>query len=81
MGEPSIQSGDSMKRGDLVRRTHPAMKSLSAGIVVRVEDAETFNGHIYHVRWANSDTVFWHSREELENVNKCKDGKKSREMA
>ena len=67
-----------MKKGDLVRR---ALDPMPVGIVVRVEDAETFDGHIYHVRWANSDTVFWHSREELENVNKCKDGKKSRENA
>ena len=67
-----------MKKGDLVRR---ALDPMPVGIVVRVEDAETFDGHIYHVRWANSDTVFWHSREELENVNKCKDWKNYRESA
>ena len=80
MGEPSIQSGDFVKRGDLVRRTVGAHRT-NVGIVVRVKDAETFNGHIYHVRWANCDTVYWYSRDELENVNKCKDWKKFRENA
>ena len=59
-----------MKKGDLVRR---ALDPMPVGIVVRVEDAETFDGHIYHVRWANCDAVLWYSRGELENVNKCKD--------
>ena len=71
-----------MKRGDFVRRTSDLVRdTLGCGVVVRVEDAETFDGHIYHVMWANCDTVYWYSREELENVNKCKDGKKSREWA
>jgi len=71
-----------MVKGDVVKMRHQGMrKTMGAGIVVRVEDAETFNGDIYHVMWANCDTVYWYSREELENVNKCKDGKKSREWA
>jgi len=67
-----------MKKGDLVRR---ALDPMPVGVVVRVEDAETFDGHIYHVRWANCDTVLWYSRGELENVNKCKDWKNYRESA
>ena len=71
-----------MKRGDFVRRTSDLVRdTLGSGVVVRVEDAETFNGHIYHVMWANHGNVFWYSRDELENVNKCKDGKKFREKA
>ena len=71
-----------MNRGDLVRRTNDLVRdSLGVGVVVRVEDAETFNGHIYHVHWANCDTVYWYSRCELENVNKCKDLKNYRESA
>ena len=69
-----------MKKGDVVRRTVGAHRT-NVGIVVRVKDAETFNGHIYHVMWANSNTIFWYSRDEVENVNKCKDCKKSREIA
>ena len=67
-----------MKKGDLVRRSRDG---TGYGVVVRVKKAETFNGHIYHVMWAKSDTVFWYSRDELENVNKCKDWKKFREKA
>ena len=66
-----------MKKGDLVRR---ALDPMPVGIVVRVKDAETFDGHIC-VRWANCDTVLWYSRDELENVNKCKDWKNYRESA
>ena len=66
-----------MVKGDLVRRSRDGS---GYGVVVRVKEAETFNGHIYHVMWANSDTVYWYSRDELENVNKCKDLKKMAKM-
>ena len=67
-----------MVKGDVVRRTGGP---VPVGIVVRVEDAETFDDYIYHVRWTNCDTILWYSREELKNVNKCKDWKKFREKA
>ena len=71
-----------MKRGDLVRRTSDLVRdTLGCGVVVLVEDAETFDGKLYHVHWARCGNVYWYGREELQNVNKCKDWKKSREKA